>query len=635
MCTTLTLPEELRYGDLVELCSDYSTCPVLRDLLDLPRHDPDPKRDVSDSLDFLDCPKPRTPARDLFAAFDAKTAIIEDDYFDMDYRSEFSATQETSFTVGYPDATRIHFFSRPAPPPGPDRSMARFRDAVASASKSSNPSKSQYRGYAVIRSTEQPTFGRSLVSPFRTRADIVTRGGHLYKHIRTAVYEPVQLFGVTLPAFGVPFMEQDGALLRCSHVTAWMAHFTAVLHGLVPRRVSARFSSDGNPSRSYGRSFPSQGLTTRSQSDILDRLDLPCEVIFSNRLGRERDPAWYDREALVELAQSLRYDQGTPNAEQDRKDEESWKLWFVENLTSSVARYLNSGFPVILNAGAHSFLVCGYLRQQDLVRPAPPTNSALDRLDVTTLIVQDDQVGPFQTVNVRELALRSYDDPAYVTVVVPLPAGLWLSGEAAEAAAADLLAGLIPKRYAALRRRDPSGYADGDFEAMRLALKDLKDAVGPKPTRSFAMRSYATSAYDFKRDFAQRIGHIEAADLVCYATLPKYVWVVEVLRRRDRDHHFEDGEDPDAKINDVVATVVMDGSAVSDDGIEKPPSGILVHIPGQISYLAPSPYTYREANWVSTHAKPYETGRWTQKTAGFNDPVQFALRAKAAVALGH
>src|SRR5690606_16205992 len=80
------------------------------------------------------------------------------------------------------------------------------------------------------------------------------------ERVRTRVRETVQILGVNFEAYGVPFMEQDGRLLRCAHVSAWICHYTATLRGYVARRTTGQFHAAGAVNGTVGRSFPSNGL---------------------------------------------------------------------------------------------------------------------------------------------------------------------------------------------------------------------------------------------------------------------------------------------------------------------------------------------------------------------------------------
>lgn len=618
--------------------------------------------------DYLGLADDTGSALAVLKAFEARTAVIEWDYFDVDFRSEFSATQETSLSAVEVVAYRIHFFSCEDEDPS---SMLEFLRRVAKHDeKKRNPGQRHYEGYAVIRPSMYPTVGRAMVRPIaplepvddRAQPSVtMRRPKDLIKHIRTAAVEVVSVFGVPLRVYGVPFMEQDGALLRCSHVAAWMAHFTAVLHGTVARRPTAHFNSAEDPRRSYGRTLPSDGMSDLSQAQILDRFDLPAEIWGFEELVQEREIRWHDRPELAlavgELitkepetptsddAQSAETAGSTPTksarlVERERQSQQR-RLWFSENLTSGAARYLNSGFPVIINARMranaavsrqkhpdyryHSVMVCGYIRERDRV-------SATPGVDVTAFVAQDDQAGPFRLIDARELADVAFERPGVFSVVVPLPSGLWLNGADAESWAAEVLPVFVYERRRRIRGAYTANFPPAELELMRRQLRELDESMNRSANRNFALRSYAMPSSDFKRDFARRVNDENVAHVAAYANFPKYVWVVEVLDRRLRHPRSTAGSGETGIVKDVLATIVLDGSAVSDDQLTRPPSNLLVHLPGQISLAQDATPSFGHSNWLPTRTGPYESGRWNYRNAGLKRSTEYASRAKSAIA---
>ena len=137
--------------------------------------------------------------------------VVEREYFDLDFRSEFSLTHETSFAVRSPDTLRLHLFMD-EPEAG-----ARLLEAVDQMAAS-------YAGYVILKPQTPGTIGRSMfglnllcgatlglldetptLDPSRVRA-----------RIRVTAVEFVTLAGVRLRVEGVPFMEQDGVVVRGS-----------------------------------------------------------------------------------------------------------------------------------------------------------------------------------------------------------------------------------------------------------------------------------------------------------------------------------------------------------------------------------------------------------------------------------
>jgi hypothetical protein len=598
VCEILTLPAEAWAGTLIALCDEY------------PGH-------LAAHLEIAD-PADKTPVLNLFDGFrPSGTAIVEVDYFDLDYRSEFTATHETSFTVREPAVSRVHFFSER------QAGRAPLRDVV-------DGLKSGYRGYAVVRPQTPGAIGRSLVTPFGQLNELHDPDG-LHEHIRTAVREHLTVFGVPLVATGVPFMEQDGHLLRCVHVSAWICHYTATLRGLVPRRPTAEFHRAGDETGAYGRPYPSDGLCSTDLSIILRKLDLPPELIDDSALEQPREPTWYDSDELW-------------NAFDAAMEDERRAIWVSHNLTATICRYLNSGIPCILSRDdqEHTQVVCGYLREEDLrpvdaqstsnaeqARPTPDLPKGQLHSAVVSLLVQDDQKGPYERVPVADLARLVADasEPwSSLSVIVPLPRGLWLSGQKAERLGADIFAACVKRRHEALASWAAFHALTDDAGAMCAAeLGPVLASVDSNRNSNLAIRSYASTGSDFKRGFAERLAGDAVAVRVCALTpMPKYVWVVEAI---DRELRAQGGQA-------VRGTVVIDGSAVSVSGsfaelnLRMP---LLVHLPGQISRMRPD--VFDDAHWEPTLLQPYFSGRWHHARDWLLSAESTAARSKTASSL--
>jgi hypothetical protein len=573
LCEVRTLESEQLFGQMYELCDSYGDC-------------------LCAQLELNSTPG---PAKVLFNAFVATVAVLELDYFDLDYRSEFSATHELSFAALAPQVSRLHFFNTERP--GKPTSL---RDFVSK-------SKSSYLGYVVIRPQDPPSIGRSLVSPVGICEELAEPTS-MAKHVRTAVNEHTELFGVPLCAVGVPFMEQDGHLLRCAHVTAWMTHYTSVLRGVVPRRPSAHFNSAEDPLRAYGRSYPSDGLTSFSQGQILRKLDLPPEVVDEVELMRPRALSWYDRKELIDAVSGEDLGQTLLN-----------RIWLAENLTSTICRYLNSGIPVILNCADHSQVVCGYFREEDMAESSIK-DRPVAQTDVVAFLVQDDQIGPYRMVRVEKILDQVLNADEPVSVLIPLPRGLWLSGQSAEIAGATVFASIVKARCESYAQRPADMRPPPEeFESVGRQLGSLIEVIGGRRHDRLAIRTYAMTGSDFKQEFATRIEDEEAAKVLGYTRLPKYVWVVEIL---DKDLRAKDSPA-------VIGTVILDGSAVSD-GVTRPPRPLMAQMPGQISRIQYD--VYAEGSWVTMHSKPYFSGRWNHDDHyGLLDADRVASRSKTAM----
>jgi hypothetical protein len=571
MCKERTRPDDEEFGRLFALCKNYQEC-LLREL----KFDPDPDAQT---------------ARNVFAAFSGTVVVVEKAYFDMDFRSEFSATHETSFTAKSLNVVRIHFFSGKRPP-----KRIYMRDYV-------EQSQSSYLGYVIRRPQSSASIGRSLIPP-RRRVGYLRCG--MQERVRTAVSEEVSLFGVPLRAVGVPFMEQDGHLLRCSHVTTWTAHYTAVLRGLVSRRSSASFAVTEHAVQAYGRSYPSVGVSDLQHSQMLRRADLPPDFADGGFLkgavsadSIENDLRWYRRPTLLAGL--------TGNPETDAP------AYLAESLTTYVCRYLNSGMPSILNTDQHSVMIVGYLRRRDVdLAKFEELHGPINNADVVGFVVQNDQVGPFEVVPVAALVDAIIKRLPFC-ILVPLPIGLWLDGSVAEDSGARVLNSVILER----RKKLTSGRHRYVTARGAKALEKIASQLDGSRKSDLTLRSYADSGADFKREFGERVRDPVASRIMGHAALPKYVWVVELI---DRQRRTEDRPP-------VLATVVLDGSAVSAPGWS-PPTPLVAHIPGETTLIGPD--VFDDRRWFASASwAPYRSGRWNPESVGESASEATKTRATA------
>jgi len=233
------------------------------------------------------------------------------------------------------------------------------------------------------------------------------------------------------------------------------------------------------------------------------------------------------------------------------------------------------------------------------------------------LLVQDDRRGPYREVWVHKL-VEEVESESSLAVVIPLPAGLWLSGSAAEFNGADILARACRSRLEDLASWSSGRIPDAAVGAHRSALQHMVDNTRGDRSGDLAIRTYAATGRDFKHGFVERVPDSRAARVVAYTSLPKYVWVVEAVDRRVRPKSNRQ----------VVATVVLDASAVSD-GSREGLTPLIVYVPGQIARVTPDPYS--DENWEPTPLAPYMSGRWTHAKPWLLSPGVVAARAKGAV----
>lgn len=415
-------------------------------------------------------------------------------------------------------------------------------------------------------------------------------------------------------------MEQDGHLLRCPHVAAWMCHYASVLQGFVPRRPSGQFHGAVEPTEAFGRPYPSEGLSTFSLCATLRVVDLPPEALDGDTLQKSRDFYWQDRKEFIEAVTTAT--KGVAR-----------KLWVRENLTSSICRYLNSAMPVIVlripesqGAAGHAQVVVGYLRDIDLATPkqglSKPAHS-----DVVAFIVSDDQDGPYEIVSVEKL-VEEFTSDRYdeTSVVVPLPRSIWLSGDSAEQAAVTWIQRVAesPMKDEVLRltKRVPPAKRDEVSAEVSAAVEKFCSQILESQGRHFAVRSYVRPGSDFKSNLSSRVGDPKLTRHLGHLQLPKYVWVSEVIDRQLRA----------ADLPSVRATIAFDATGVHLEGRSEYEDidPLLIQIPG-LALIFPQfdGVRYVGVGWFLTSTQPYYTGRWHHE---HNQDPRVGLHSKLAAA---
>jgi hypothetical protein len=529
--------------------------------------------------------------------FECDLAVVEYDYFDLDYRSEFTATHETSFATRENNCRRLHFFRK-----------ARFNFARApSLWDLINVNADRYSGYIILRPQKNGVVGRSMIPP-QAPPNELWDVSESRNRIRTAVTEHITLFGIALEVYGVPFMEQDGHLLRCIHAAAWMSHYTSSLRGLVPRRASGEFHAAEDPTNSYGRNYPSLGLSLFSLTPMLRILDLPPEVNEVQRVWRR--PFWFDLPevwAVDKTVNNLGVSPTEPSF--DELDTEIQDFWIREYVTSTVCRYLNSGLPVIILRTdlEHAYIACGYLRDHHMADSRPKDGR------VALLLVQDDQRGPYCPLPVETLVQLAQDGE--LVLVTPLPAGLWLAGDRAELAAASVFIKAVIERGDKISQiAGLAGRELVEFMTVSGAPSEwCTEGDNGRRTR-YEIRSYASLGSDFKRGFVKRVGCSRARQVASYRPMPKYVWVSEIIDRQLRDEVSVEQSKKGRPF--VRGTVVLDASSTAET-FDELSALLLVDLPGQIT---DAPYVggigtsvdqYADKLWTRTDSiNAYPSGRW-------------------------
>ncbi len=244
-------------------------------------------------------------------------------------------------------------------------------------------SESAYLGCIVIRPVESARVGPSYISPPH----------RLAAGVSTVVPRGVQLFGTDLQVQAVPYIQVDRQFgVGCATAAAWMCHAVAHLRGWVEQAAVTNFLGEAPGLSGAVRARHRHGMTMEELQDALARNGLPS---LTYQIDHLRQPIGL--EAVPRSA-----DRG-------------------ERASAVLCRYLRSGIPVIVTDDHHALVVIGH-------RVGHDGNPA-------TWILHDSESGPYVAVNADDV-FSAPSPQHWHAICVPLPVGVYLSAEAAEAWAA-------------------------------------------------------------------------------------------------------------------------------------------------------------------------------------------------------
>jgi hypothetical protein len=492
--------------------------------------------------------------RCLEVAFDsgARTVVVEEQYVDVDFRSEHRISYARQYVAKSDRVERLHFFARPFP-----ANAALRLDAKQKAS---------YLGYLVLRrGIGVGPVGRTMIAP---KAD------YLSNAVRTSVSEVVNFFGQPLVVSAVPFAQQDLFGVVCAHVAAWMCHYTSVLRGIVPRVTTGDMHSIANNLRGSGRVLPSPGLTEDQLVELLANLGLP--PLEYRLAGPEKSNGELK---AIKLFEGILI---------DAKDKEPQICppEVLKRLRTQVARYMNSGIPVIVTTYMHSFVICGhetYRRTKD---------------QETTYIVHDDSRGPYLRVSERDLKIRK--NPAgqfglseqiahagtskvisWTNLLAPIPPKIWLNGETVETQALNYAHYF--SRLATERKISVSAL----FKEFQTELSD----------GSVALRTYFLPSSEYKVNVVDRISRSSSdtgnlIERIRMTPMSKYVWVTEFISR---------GRRKKGNVRHVYGEIVCDSTS-----LDTSPRFHYVHLPGVFHIDGDKPFKCEDVVYASGKRKVVE-----------------------------
>ena len=281
----------------------------------------------------------------------ARGIVLEPNYFDRDYLSEFEAFYATS-SAGYPNiCKRAHYFSARV-------TRETFAKAVGGDEHARELVEGSYLGHVVLRPIPGAPIGRTVLRVYPDDAGIAAGTPRVTQPARE--YES-HVAGLTLKASGLAWQQQDSAVGSCATVALWsMLHSSAFDdHHAIP--TTAEITSMAHWSAPSGkRIFPDSGLQLAQVLEVLKEHDLAPVMITGDKAHGE-----FSRERFCSL----------------------------------VASFIRSGYPVLVSGWleevereAHTVCMVGF-RSPELPRVKDGECLVADE-NIEVVYVHDDNLGP-------------------------------------------------------------------------------------------------------------------------------------------------------------------------------------------------------------------------------------------------
>jgi hypothetical protein len=274
----------------------------------------------------------------------AKTIIIEYNYFSKIYIDSFLPLYQKGFLEFSKQCKRVHFFSI-------EILEDEFKELIYNEGNYHNSSSDKYIGNIVIRPVPDSIFGESLLVPPPMSEGI---------RLNSLMNYSINLFGISFNLNSLPFLEQDKYITTCANVALWIAlnRTSHLFHHKLPNISeinSLAGQSHSVPGRRYGTGFEVFQIC-----NVIESLGLECEV-------------------RTEIT--------------------------VSSLKAIVASYNSLGIPILFgysynNEYTHLVTLIGY----DIGKPGSkiknPQDINLFSERITSLYCFDDQSGPYSKITI-------------------------------------------------------------------------------------------------------------------------------------------------------------------------------------------------------------------------------------------
>lgn len=293
---------------------------------------------------------------EYFQNLDAKTIVVEKEYVDRDYLSDYIGYYATAFHQYKRFCARIHFFSSKF-----DETV--YTAYIQNAGSNSGISDETYLGFMVIKPLAKTPIGRTCLKTYSDKAS------RMYGAVRE--YE-VHLHGKTYHLQSLAYQQQDGVVAACATTALWSAfHGTSHLFkNRTPTPIEiTRIACNGMPRDN--RNLPSDGLTLEEMAHAIQEVGLEPEM-FSVQSSDLSLPLF---QLIVEA-------------------------------------YTTFGIPIILGGvlynrttkeflGFHAVCVTGYNKGKTCGKVSSIGGIHLRSAAIDKVYLHDDQVGPFARSEIR------------------------------------------------------------------------------------------------------------------------------------------------------------------------------------------------------------------------------------------
>lgn len=349
----------------------------------------------------------------------AKSAIVEHEYIDKDYRSSYSGFYSKKFSRLPSRTIRLLFFDVPVTEEDllsvegfPQRLAKIAQDEEVDDVEGTTPG---FLGSVVLRPTEYSRIGRTLLDPRKLR---LIAEGEAFCCLAPFV---VHLMGVALHVQAFPYQSQDTEVHSCAETALWSQfRYLSQRYRVYPEKYPYDIALL-NTDLSFGRTLPSRGLTLAQVATVIGEFGLDAVTYYRDQLARR-----------------FRLSPGDDWAGCSYRDEE-------DAMTRLLVSYIDSGMPPLIGVPGHAVVGLGvHYGDEPVVERDGSLLLASDF--ASSIIVNDDNHPPYTLVQPGSDGKVSYGFKDFDSIAVPMPRKVFLTAEEAEATAVDLLRQLGPPK---------------------------------------------------------------------------------------------------------------------------------------------------------------------------------------------